>query len=126
MNVERPRQCNGKSLQKKLLQRRLLCGLLVLALLTPCGVLLPRIFHSDGAWGEWGAERLATILGYMPEGMKGSAHIWKAPVSDYDFFAGSSSLVSRSVAYAVSGLLGLALVACVVFLLMKVIKRHER
>jgi cobalt/nickel transport protein len=126
MNGEHHRQNSTESLQKKPLQRRLFSGLLVLALLTPCGIILPRIFHADGAWGEWGTERLGAILGYLPEGMKGSAHVWKAPVSDYNFFAESSSLVSRSLAYAVSGLLGLALAACLILILIKVVKRHER
>jgi hypothetical protein len=101
-------------------------GLLVLAFLTPCGIVLPRIFHADGAWGEWGAERLGAILGYVPEGLKGSGHMWKAPVSDYTFPGGGDSLAFQMIAYAASGVLGLLLAVCLVFLLMKMIRRHER
>jgi hypothetical protein len=126
MNGERPEQSDVRSRQKRPLQRRLLVGLLVLAFLTPFGILLPRIFRADGAWGEWSAERLATVLGYLPEGMKRSAHVWKAPLSDYTFSLGSGSLASRSFTYAVSGVLGILVVVCLVFLLMKVVKRHER
>lgn len=125
MNGGRPGQSNTGSPRERHLQRRLLTGLLVLAFLTPCGIILPRIFHADGAWGEWGAERLGTILGYLPEGMKGSAHMWKAPVSDYAFSGGNSSLAFQLLGYAASGVLGLALVACLVLLLIKVIKRRE-
>ena len=125
MNNNRPRQSTTGSLRGGGFQRRLFVGLLVLAFLTPCGIVLPRIFHADGAWGEWGAERLGAILGYVPEGLKGSAHMWKAPVSDYAFSGGGGSLAFQMLAYAASGVLGLLLAVCLVFLLMKMIKRHE-
>jgi hypothetical protein len=115
----------GSSL-KGSLQKRFLLGLIVVALLTPFGILLPRVFHADGAWGEWGIERITAALGYVPEGMKATGGIWKAPVSDYTFPTGSTSLVSRSLAYAASGILGFVLTACLVYVLMKVIRRRER
>lgn len=125
MNRDHSAQSDPGSFRKRPLQKRLLLGLLALALLTPFGILLPRMFRADGAWGEWDTGRLKTLLGYVPEGMKGSSNLWRAPASDYTFPAGSDSLISRSITYALSGLLGLLLAACLVFLLMKVIKRHE-
>lgn len=120
-------QSTTGSLRGRGFQRRLLAGLLVLAFLTPCGIILPRVFHADGAWGEWGAERLGALLGYVPEGLKGSAHMWRAPVSDYTFSAGGDgSLAFQMLTYAASGVLGLLLAVCLVFLLMRVVKRHER
>jgi hypothetical protein len=115
----------GSSL-KGSLQKRLLLGLIVVALLTPLGILLPRLFHADGAWGEWGIERITTVFGYVPEGMKATGGLWKAPVSDYTFPTGSTSLVSQSLAYAASGLLGLVLAVCLIYVLMKVVRRRER
>ncbi len=126
MSHGRIRQGSPGSSLKGSLQKRLLLGLIVVALLTPLGILLPQVFHADGAWGEWGIERIAAVLGYVPEGMKATGGLWKAPVSDYTFPTGNTSLVSRSLAYAASGILGLLLAACLVYVLMKVVKRRER
>ncbi len=120
-------QSDTGSVGGRTLQRRLLAGILVLAFLTPCGIILPLLFHADGAWGEWGAERLGAILGYVPEGLKGSAHVWKAPVSDYTFSAGGDgSLTFQLFAYTASGVLGILLAVCLVFLLTRIIRRHEK
>jgi hypothetical protein len=34
--------------------KRLWCGLLVLILISPLGLILPGVFKSGAAWGEWG------------------------------------------------------------------------
>ena len=51
-------------------QKKLWIGLFIMALLTPLGVLLPEKFKAEEAWGEWGAEKLEKVLGYVPEGLK--------------------------------------------------------
>ena len=65
-------------------QRKLWIGLIIMALLTPLGIYLPKMAGSDEAWGEWGAEAIEKMLGYVPDGMKRIADIWKAPVPDYN------------------------------------------
>ncbi len=58
-------------------QKKLGLGLLILALFTPLGVILPEKFKAGGAWGEWGPEELQKLLGYVPAGLKRTAHLWK-------------------------------------------------
>ena len=52
------------------IQKKLWTGLLIMALISPVGILLPEIFNSGDTWGEWGAEALEKIIGFVPEGLK--------------------------------------------------------
>ena len=64
-------------------KKKLLIGLVVLACLTPLGIILPKIAGGGEAWGEWGPEYLHKALGYLPEGLQKSIGVWHAPVSGY-------------------------------------------
>ena len=66
------------------IQKKLWIGLIIMALLSPLGIILPALFSSGDAWGEWGTETLEKLLGYVPEGLKKYADLWKAPVPDYN------------------------------------------
>ena len=44
------------------LQRRLWIGLLVMALLSPLGIIIPRLFRAEGAWGSGLPVRLRNCL----------------------------------------------------------------
>ena len=107
-------------------QKKLWIGLIVMALLSPIGVYLPEKLGAGEAWGEWGADALEKILGYVPEGMKKIADIWKAPVPDYNFGGESSSMWTKVVSYIVSALIGIGLVAAVVYLMARVTGKHEK
>ena len=61
-------------------QKKLWIGVIVLALLTPLGTLLPEKFKAAEAWGEWGTDKLEKLLGYVPEGLRKLANFWKAPI----------------------------------------------
>ena len=54
----------------KRLEKRLWLWLFVMALLSPLGIILPGKFDAEGAWGEWGADTLEKLLGYVPERFK--------------------------------------------------------
>ena len=71
---------NGNSTMKKML-----LGLVVLALLSPVGVILPDMFKAGSAWGEWGPDEIGKMVGYVPQGMKNLADLWQAPMPDYSF-----------------------------------------
>ena len=45
-------------------------GIAVLALLSPLGLILPAAFNAGGAWGEWSAEELRKLIGYVPAGFE--------------------------------------------------------
>ena len=107
-------------------QKRLCIGLLIMALLTPLGILLPERFKAEGAWGEWGAEKLEKLLGYVPEGLKKLTDFWKAPIPDYNFGGEGASTTIQAVSYIVSGLLGIGVCAFVVFMVSRFIAKHGK
>ena len=95
-------------------QKKLWIGLLVMALLTPLGIILPRIFDAAAAWGEWGVDKLEQLLGYTPQGLKKLSDLWKAPVPNYNFGGKDASMTLQILSYLASGVLGVAAVGLVV------------
>ncbi len=102
--------------------KRLWMGLLCLALLTPIGVALPRMFGAGGAWGEWGPESLERALGFVPEGLKEMTGAWKAPLADYGLSGGG--MVADAVCYALSAFAGLAGVALFAAIIVRILKKR--
>jgi cobalt/nickel transport protein len=107
-------------------QKKLWIGLIIMALLTPLGIYLPKMAGSDEAWGEWGAKTIENMLGYVPEGMKKIADIWKAPVPDYNFGGEGVSPGVQAAWYVLSALIGIAAVVLVVYLITRMLSRHEK
>jgi cobalt/nickel transport protein len=107
-------------------QKKLWIGLLVMALLTPLGILLPERFKAEGAWGEWSAGEIEKLMGYVPEGLKKLADLWKAPVADYNFGGAGSSMTFQMVSYILSGLLGIAACAFVVYVVSRFMTKHGK
>jgi cobalt/nickel transport protein len=107
-------------------QKKLWIGLFVLTLLTPLGVILPEKFKAGGAWGEWGPEELERLVGYVPEGLKRLADLWKAPVPDYNFGGEGASMTVQVISYIASGLIGILAVGLVIYVISKLIVRHEK
>jgi hypothetical protein len=107
-------------------QKKLWIGLLVMALLTPLGILLPQKFKADDAWGEWGIEKLAKLLGYVPEGLRKLAYFWKAPIPHYNFGGEGASMTLQAISYIVSGLLGIGVCAFVVYLVSRFMAKHGK
>ena len=86
------------------LPAKLWIGLAVLALLSPLGIYLPAKFAAGAAWGEWGADEIKSLIGYLPKGLEKFSALWSAPLPDYAFKGGG-----RNAAYIISALLGIAL-----------------
>jgi hypothetical protein len=107
-------------------QKKLWIGLLILALLAPLGILLPEKFRAGGAWGEWGPGELERLIGYMPEGLKRLADLWKAPFPDYSFGSGGASMIVRILSYAASGLIGILAIGLVTYLIARIIVRNGK
>jgi hypothetical protein len=107
-------------------QKKLWIGLLIMALFTPLGILLPERFKAEGAWGEWGAEKLEKLLGYVPEGLKKLTDFWKAPIPDYNFGGEGASTTIQAVSYIASGLLGIGVCAFIVFMVSRFIAKHGK
>ncbi len=90
--------------------RRLFAALLVMAVLTPLGLYLPRILSAGSAWGEWGIAEIRQMIGYEPAGMKKNADAWKAPLRNYALPGQETAPLSRlSLSYVLSALVGTAL-----------------
>jgi len=100
--------------------KRLWWGLGILILLSPLGLILPHLFQSGPAWGEWGLEELEKMLGYVPQGLKRLADFWSAPVPDYNPKSWEGQgLAKESLGYILSGGLGVGAIVLVTFLLGK-------
>ena len=88
--------------------RWLWIGLVVLIIASPLGLLAP-----GTAWGEWGTEELTTMgLHSIPAGLERLSGLWGAPLADYDLPA----LGNANLGYLLSAVLGIAIVALVVWL----------
>jgi predicted PurR-regulated permease PerM len=101
------------------LQKKILIMLLLLCLITPIGILLPMFFNAGDAWGEWSAQTVKDLVGYVPRGLAKYSDIWEAPLSDYAINSQDNSVVHQSGFYIVSGIFG----ATVTYFLMLLISR---
>ena len=106
--------------------KKLWIGLLVMALLTPLGILLPQRFNAEGAWGEWGIDKLEKLLGFVPEGLKKLTHIWKAPIPGYNFGSEGASRTLQVISYIASGFLGIGVCVLIVFIISRSIAKHGK
>ena len=89
--------------------RRLWIALAILALLSPLGLILPRIMNAGAAWGEWGVDEIKQMIGYAPRGMERTADLWRAPLSDYALPGQENALLSHlSLSYVLSAFLGIS------------------
>ena len=105
--------------------RGLWAAILAMALLSPLGLYLPELMRAGAAWGEWGLEKIQKIAGFVPEGMKRLARIWKAPLSDYAVPGQSRGLAGESWGYVLTGIIGVAVTAGVMYLLVKLLGRKN-
>lgn len=107
-------------------QKKLLTGLLIMALLSPLGILLPKKFNAGDAWGEWDTDKIERLIGFVPEGMKKIAGIWKAPVRDYNFGGENASIAAQALYYVISGFLGIIVAAGIVYLISRLFVKNGK
>ena len=106
------------------LQKKILVILLLLCLLTPIGILLPAFFNTGDAWGEWSAQTIKELVGYVPKGLAKYSDVWKAPLPDYSVKREDSSIVHRSGFYLVSGIIGATITYIAMLLITGLIIRN--
>ena len=107
-------------------QKKLLAGLLIMALISPLGILIPKKFNAGDAWGEWDTGKIERLIGYVPAGMKKIAGIWKAPVRDYSFGGDNASLAAQALYYIISGFLGIIVAASVIYLISRFLVKNGK
>jgi cobalt/nickel transport protein len=117
---------SGKEVKMKMnrLQKKILAILLLLCLLTPAGIILPAFVHTGDAWGEWSAQTVKELVGYVPKGLAKYTDVWKAPLPDYSVKRDDSSIVHRSGYYLVSGIMGATITYIVMLLISRLIIRN--
>lgn len=109
------------------ISRRLWIGLIVLAVLTPLGLLVPHCLGGGPAWGEWSSEEVGRAAGYVPQQLHRLGGLWHAPLPDYSHpGAEHSGLLSQSLWYVVSAVVGLALVVGLSVLLGRWLAKNEQ
>ncbi len=106
-------------------QKKILFWLIVLAVISPAGLLLPELFHSEGAWGEWDAQTIREKTGYVPEGMAKDTALWKAPIPDYQMKK-ESSLTEKSFHYILSGIAGIGSILLIIFGITKLVAKNGK
>jgi PDGLE domain-containing protein len=97
----------------------------VLIFLSPLGIIIPQWFGAGGAWGEWSLSEIENIAGFVPEGLKRIAGIWKAPLPDYSLPVGSKGLAVESIGYMLSAVVGIALIAGIMYIISKLLVRKN-
>jgi len=91
------------------LTKKLWLGMGILVILTPLGLILPGYFKAGGAWGE-----------------KKIWALWNAPMPDYSFKGWEGKgLVISSFAYIVSAIVGIVIIAGIVFWVGKMLARNN-
>lgn len=101
-------------------------GLAVLIILSPLGLILPEHFKAGAAWGEWGAEEMTRLVGYIPQGLEKLSSLWGAPIPDYAFKGWEEKgLPHLSFAYIISAVVGIALTVAVVFGLGRMLTKKD-
>ncbi|MCJ7446293.1 MAG: PDGLE domain-containing protein [Bacteroidales bacterium] len=108
------------------LQKKIFIVLLLLCLITPAGILLPVFFNAGDAWGEWSAQTVKDLIGYVPQGLAKYSDVWEAPLPDYTINSQDTSVVHQSGYYFVSGLIGATVTYVVMFLISRLIVRRGK
>ncbi len=103
--------------------RKLWVGIGILVILSPLGIIIPAYFGAGGAWGEWSLEQIEKIAGFVPEGMRRTAHVWKAPMTNYAVPGQGQGVAHGGMGYFLAALIGIAVTAGLAYLLAKVFAR---
>ncbi|MEW6101705.1 MAG: PDGLE domain-containing protein [Candidatus Omnitrophota bacterium] len=96
---------------------KLWLGIILLAILAPLGLSLPEYFRSGEAWGEWSADKVKELAGYIPKGMEALSDIWKAPVPDY--------ASDSKPGYIISAILGVLIIALLMLFIGRKLSKKE-
>jgi cobalt/nickel transport protein len=101
---------------------KLWIGIAILIVLSPLGLILPEHFKAGSAWGEWGADEMQKLVGYIPKGLEKLSGVWNAPMPDYVFKGWEEKgLPHLSLAYVASAVIGILIIVIVTLSIGKVL-----
>lgn len=104
-------QSNSEKSTSTVPYRRYIIGLIVVALITPLGLLA-----SGTAWGEGSAEDVQTQLGFVPSGLAKLGNFWKHTLlPDYGIAGFDHSFWQQAFGYILSAFFGLLLIGVIGF-----------
>ena len=96
----------------------------VLIVLSPLGLILPEHFKAGSAWGEWGADEMQKLVGYVPKGLEKLSSLWNAPMPDYAFKGWEEKGLSHlSLAYIISAIVGIGIIVLVILVIGKLLTK---
>lgn len=105
---------------------KLWIGIAILIVLSPLGLILPERFNAGGAWGEWGADEIQALVGYIPNGLAKLSPLWTAPIPDYSFNGWEEKGLSHlSFAYIISAVVGTAFVSVLAWFIGKSLTKKD-
>lgn len=105
---------------------KLWIGIIILIIITPLGLLLPAHFKAGSAWGEWGADEVGKVVGYVPQGLEKLSELWKAPFPDYAFKGWEEKgIMHLSLAYIFSAIVGICVIAALAWFIGKLLTKKE-
>ena len=101
------------------LLRNLLIVLAILIIAVPVGLLA-----VGTAYGEWGADELQQLVGFVPAGLASMSGLWAAPIPDYALPSLGDTFLDLSLGYWLSAIIGAILSAGVIILIGRVLTRN--
>jgi hypothetical protein len=102
------------------LLRNLLIALAILIIAVPVGFLA-----GGTAYGEWGAEELKGLVGFIPAGFASLSSIWSAPIPSYALPSQGGTFLDVSLVHWLSAVIGVILSAGVIILIGRVLTRNN-
>jgi hypothetical protein len=101
------------------LLRNLIVALLALIILVPIGLLA-----VGTAYGEWGAEDLQALVGFIPAGLASLSTLWAAPIPDYALPSLGDTFLDLSLGYWLSAIIGVVLSGGILILIGRALTRN--
>ncbi|HYA60480.1 MAG TPA: PDGLE domain-containing protein [Candidatus Acidoferrum sp.] len=99
--------------------KRLLIVLVVLIILAPLGLLA-----SGTAFGEWSADDIQKLVGYVPSGLQSLSSLWNPPLPDYGYPAAPAGFIGDSLGYYLSAIIGAVVGGGALFLIGKALTKN--
>jgi len=101
---------------------RYIAGLIVVALLTPLGLLA-----SGTAWGEWSGEVLQSQLGFVPSGLEKLGAFWHHVLfRDYAIGGLNHSFWQEAFGYILSAFFALLVIGLIGFVIQHFVRKSQR